>query len=156
MRETYSNATDGMPASCATLNEKCGGDACARCPVAKLGKNPLLIASEVRKRKALPPPQLDPIVAQPVVIVEPPFPYTRTTAGIRQKTKTKDKEGVEIEEDVVICPYDLFPVEMCGRTELDRAFSLWVVKLPKEKQKTIKLTTTTVADLKAFFTEMSD
>ena len=154
--DQYVDQTDGMPSSCATLDAKCGGAVCARCPNAKLGKNPLVIANAAHKRAAAPPPvlQMSLVAQQPVVIVEPPFPYKRTTAGVVQSVTTEDKAGNEVKKDVVLVPYDIFPFEMCGKTELERSFSMWAVTIPNEPQKVLKLTSDTLSDLRSLLGEL--
>ena len=156
--DQYVEQTDGMPSSCTTIDAKCGGTVCQRCPNAKLGKNPLLIANEAQKRAALPPPvpQMSLAAQQPTVIVEPPAPYKRSPAGITRKAFKTDKDGNESEIVEVLVPYDIFPFEMCGRTELERAFSMWAVSIPNEPQKVIKLTSAMLSDLRALAAELND
>ena len=149
MRERWDEGSDG-PSSCANLNAKCGGDACARCPFAKLGKNPLTIATAALKRKALPPPKLSVNLdgVTPQIIAEPGAPYKRTARGITQMVQTKNKDGSTTDEEVLICKYDMFPFEVCDRTELERSFSLWAAELPIVGQRVIKITSAMMADIK--------
>ena len=154
MRDAHDTRTGGMPSSCKNLDAKCGGDACKRSPFSSLGKNPLIIATEHFKRKSAPPPPA--VDDEPTLIVEPPFPYTRTASGIRM-TVTKTVKEVEIEENVLICPYDMFPFDACQRTELEQAFSMWAVKIPRQKHlEVVKITTSVITDTRALHTMLSD
>ena len=156
--DQYVTQTGGIPPNCATLDAKCGGDACARCPNAKLGKNPLLIAAALRKKVALPPPTLSLALAsvQPAAIVEPGFPYKRTKAGIVQTKTVKDKDGNESAEDITILPYDCFPFEDCRRTDLERAFTLWAFEVPHEGQVVVKITSAMMQDIRALHAQLLD
>lgn len=154
--------TGGMPSSCENLNEKCGGDACSRCPFKGLGKNPLRVADAVRKAKELPPaPVLAPslglslVSAAPALLAEPPHPWRRTAAGIVQETVKKigDKEIVE---DVVIVPYELFPFEVCDSTPREQAFSHWAVTLPQTGQRILKIEAGMMVDAKTFHLAMEN
>lgn len=157
----FTAQTGGMPSSCANLDAKCGGDACSRCPFAGLGKNPLRIADAVRRSKALPPPVLAPtlglslVSAAPALLTEPPHPWKRTAAGIVQETvkKVGDKEVIE---DVVICPYDMFPFEVCDSTAREQAYSQWAVTIPKTGQRILKVEAGMMVDAKAFHLEMEN
>ena len=156
--DQYNAACGNMPPNCATLDAKCGGDACSKCMHNKLGKNPLLIASELRKKAAAPPPVLNAslVANQPAMIVEPGFPYSRTKRGIVQHVVKKDKEGNETEDDVVICTYDMFPFEQCARTELERAFTAWAVEIPNEGQIVVKITSAMMQDIRGLHATLED
>ena len=156
--DQYNDQTGGMPSSCAILDAKCGGDACSKCAHHSLGKNPLLIACEARKRKALPPPTLNLNlgVAQPMLIVEPGFPYTRTQVGVCQTVTKKDADGVEFKEEVLVSSYDMFPFEACERTELERAFTMWAIEVPKVGQVVIKITSPMMQDIRLLHQTLED
>jgi hypothetical protein len=156
--DQYIAVTGGIPPNCATLDAKCGGDNCARCQNAKLGKNPLLIASALRKKTALPPPTLSLALAstQPVAIVAPPFPYRRTAEGIFMTKVSKDKDGNEVSEDIRVLPYDCFPFEDCRRTDLERAFTLWAFEVPHEGQVVVKISSASMQDVRALHAQLYD
>lgn len=157
--EQWNRATGGQPPSCAKLNESCGGDACARCPFASFAKNPLLIASEVRKREAAaarPVVAVDTSVVEPSLVIEPPFPYTRDHGKIRKETTKVNKDGIEITENPVVCPYDIYPFAACERTELEPAFSLWAVDIPLKGQVTVKLQNTIMLDNRALSSRLAN
>ena len=154
-RDTYNERTGGNPSSCANLDAKCGGDACARCPFAKLGVNPLDIATKVLRAKAAPPPVVTVADVAPALIVEPPHPFARTVAGLTKKI-TKSVKGVDIEEEVLICPYDFFPFNSCERTELELSFSLWAATIPNKGQIIIKVPSALLQDTTALHKLLSD
>jgi hypothetical protein len=144
--DQYNDRTDSKPASCSKLDQVCGGDACARCPFAKLGKNPLTIA--LAHRKAKPPPG---VVVQPDTepAVEPPRPWFRKHGKIYKKVIVKDKETKqEVEEEELIVDYDMFPVDDCENTDLETAFGTWAVRIPKRSQTMIKVPANVLQDSK--------
>lgn len=154
--DQYNDRADGPP-SCATLDAKCGGDACARCPFAKLGRNPLDIATKALRAKAAPPLVVTVAeVAQPEVrIIDPPWPYTRVAGGIQKRIK-KIVKGVDVIENVIICPYDVFPVNACERTELEQSFSLWAAAIPLKGQIIVKVASAALQDARTLHLLLTD
>ena len=150
--EQYNDRTDSKPASCHKLDQVCGGDACARCPFAKLGKNPLLIALEHRKAKPPPgvvlPPDMEPEV-------EPPRPWLRKDGRIYEVV-VKKKKPEEPPQEVLVSKYDMFPVDACERTDLEQSFSVWAVRIPKKGQVMIKIPSSTLQDTKALHQRFMD
>ena len=156
--DQYNDRADGPP-SCATLDAKCGGDACARCPFAKLGRNPLDIATKVLRAKALPPPVVTVADAAPEAkqVVDPPWPYKRVAGGIQKTLIEHDKKGVEIgRTEIIICPYDLWPFDACERTELEQSFSLWAVVIPLKGQIVIKVNSAMLQDTPSLHRLLTD
>lgn len=156
--DQYNDRADGPP-SCATLDAKCGGDACARCPFAGLGRNPLDIATKALRAKAAPPPVVAAAeVAQPEArIVDPPWPYKRAAGGIQKTIIERDKKGVETNRtDVIICPYDVFPFNACERTELEQSFSLWAAAIPLKGQIVIKVASAALQDTRTLHLLLTD
>jgi hypothetical protein len=105
-------------------NAKC----CDGCPSQGKIKSPAVLA-----HRALPAP---PIVLTPatatapaVFVPDPPWPYRRSQKGIVVETISKD----QVKEEVVICPYDMYPVRMCFDTKTGIGENtIWRVKLPNE------------------------
>lgn len=157
------NANSDGPPTCATMDAKCGGGACARCPVAGRGANPLIITQQVSKSSpATAPPTISLAVSQAVPaasLIDPPKPYTRTKKSTIIVTKWKDNpsgSGPKVSEDTVIVPYDMFPIAAFKRTKIEPAFSTWVVGLPHEGQMIFDITAKGVIDQRQLAAELAD
>jgi hypothetical protein len=136
------------PASCIRIDEKCGGGACAGCPFFNKGKNPLMIALDQRKTVA-PPISADPS-AEPVCLVEPGEPYYRKNGWIYKTVEIKaTKDSPASTEEQVISTYDMFPIDECEHTDLEPAFTIWALKIPRqEKLQLVKVPNTILHDPK--------
>ena len=146
--ETYAARTDNSPSTCANLAAKCGGDACARCPFANLGRSPLSVATANVRQAAAGIPRVDADAASPLeLIVEPPFPWTRVKGGIMEARSKTDKDGNRVDlPPELICQYDFFPYDVCERTELEQSFSMWAAIMPRGRQKIIKVASEALQD----------
>ena len=151
---TWQLEADG-PASCATLDTKCGGDACARCPFSSLGHNPLIIARKLAEQRlldAIPKPKpATPTQTVLTPLCEISYPYLRTDKGIIQKVYKKVKgqdEEVEVHEPLV--DYDMFPTKKLMRTKSEGGFSEWAVTLPPHnKQRVFKVPNADMSETRA-------
>lgn len=157
--EQWNSATQGMPPSCAKLDSDCGGDACKRCPFKDKGRNPILIANELRKASA--PAPAAPIALTPsgptyTAICDPPFPFKRTKAGVVRLETYEDDNGNEFTEEKVILEYDLFPIELVEKTNTEHAFSLWVVQTPHAKPRILRIDSASLQDARPFHLMLFD
>ena len=147
--EQWKDASDDAPASCAKLNQICGGDACARCPFAGLGKGPAAIAIKrrtlQRKAEAVHVTEADIVPACP-----PGAPYKRGEHGITKSTLEK-KDGQESWVDHPVFPpgYDIFPHIDHECTAGELAFMQWAIKVPQTPQKLVKISHSDLNDTRA-------
>jgi hypothetical protein len=81
----------------------------------------------------------------------------RRHGKIFQKVITKDPvTKQEVEEEHMISPYDMFPVDACERTEGEQSFAVWAVQVPKKGQVLIKIPSATLQDTKALHQRFTD
>jgi hypothetical protein len=103
-------------------------DCCKGCPSLGKVKSPAVLA-----HRALPAP---PIMLTPATedapalfVPDPPWPYRRSQKGIVMEFSNKD----QVKEELIISPYDMYPVRMCFDTKTGIGEStMWKVKLPNE------------------------
>lgn len=94
--------------SCARLSTEFGADLCKGCSLEGQRCSPLKAAS---KRDLAPPPVVtDPVTQAPVVLCQPPHPWSRRRGKGIQKT-IKDPDDDELSITVSVYPYDLYPVQ---------------------------------------------
>ena len=132
------------PASCAKLKTACGGDACTRCPLTGTGKNPLDIANKAWAQRNAPAPVLTLATQQTLgeikTVIDPPYPYQRTPAGIIRKMKDDDEtDPTKKRKFVRICDYDIFPVQQFDGNKETPGFSRWVANIPLTGQRVIEI-----------------
>jgi hypothetical protein len=146
----YMRNADGPPL-CSTLDQKCGNDICATCPVKSKGNSPFSIARALKRLAPAPPPammlapepEVDPPPAQqPTMIPAPPYPFSRVKAGIMMELAKAKGEP----DEIIVLPYDMFPVELSTKTELERSRSAWIITLPRVGQRQISVSTASLGD----------
>lgn len=151
----FNSKSDGPP-SCKKLDQVFGAaSACATCPLAAKGHNPLIIANRAKDATPAPPPVLPPTLmtlSSTSSIVEPPAPWSRVSAGIQYKYTDKEKKV----HTPTILQYDFFPIADYKKTELEMAFSIWIAKLPQEGHIVIKMLNKDIYDQRALSSTLTN
>lgn len=138
------------PATCQTVDSKCGGNICEACPHFKDNSTPFKIAAKIRKTApaaspVAPPPLSALPEAEPVIIPEPPYPFSRVEVGVMMHVAARGEEAPP--EDIIISTYDLYPVEVVEKTPIEGAYSRWMVKLPLIGYREIRVTASQLFDI---------
>jgi hypothetical protein len=138
------------PSSCQNIDSKCGGDTCTKCPHFKDNSAPFKIAAKIRKATpAAPPIAPQPLnalpQAEPIVIPDPPYPFSRVEVGVMMHIAARGEEAPP--EDIIIAEYDLYPIEVLEKTQIEGAYSRWMVKLPLTGYREIRVTASQLFDI---------
>ncbi len=141
------------PTSCAKLAEVAGAEGCQLCPFAGKVKSPLVAA---RYKDPAPAPvvaALSGTTVPPLVIPEPPVPYTRMKGGgIAVSGKTKEGD----ETHTVIYEHDLYPVRRLVNDASAVEQQVWCVVLPREGPKEFTIDADALYDRRKFVTTIAN
>lgn len=141
------------PTSCMKLAEVAGADGCAACAFVGKVKSPLVAA---RYKDPAPAPvvaALTGTTVPPLVIPEPPVPYTRMKGGgIAVSGKTKEGD----ETHTVIYEHDLYPVRRLVNDSSAIEQQVWCVVLPREGAKEFTIDSDALYDRRKFVTTIAN
>jgi hypothetical protein len=152
------------PTSCAQLATMGNPKLCIGCKWAEQVKYPLNAARKSTQRAPLSPTEAQPAAEDPdptgpqlagtvLPFDNPKFPYSRTAAGIMMREPATEKKP---SDDVLLSPYDMFPVSAVERTHLEKASSTWCVTVPLKGQVLITFASSAINDARELGAVLTD